>query len=423
MEEVYPNSLRQRRRRDRHVSFGHLDNEPYDIPHRRYPPTPTRLSPTFYNGKYPHWKRDLGIFLVLTCIIIGLSADYALAADNDTPVICYFGSWSNLEKCPTSIEAEKDNSDALSKADKSGKALAIEGVFEKGLHFVDHIKQLARLTEQLHIAEASLGWTSAFRFAASALDRRSNKATNPDSAWSQLSYQTDTLEFALQMRVLNNTRIMEDLIRHAESWTSGHIFSFKLILDDRKFGAAGLDKYIRSGLVDSLGWPISMLRADASQGLENTDITLMLVEGLKIYYRILANPTKASRDTNKRVSVAEAKSLADPEYWWKQLSPYLDRASNVDTKSLASCFSGLLKIEELLGPIKKSQEELVAVLVEFEEGVKRGTPLSGRGKVTKEVLEGWLPILTPMVVSLEQVQAELLAMPDRSGKKKSKNGK
>lgn len=171
MEPGTPDSLRQRRRRSRHVSFGHLENEPYDVPHRRYPPTPTRLSPTFY-GKYAHWKRDLGFFLVSICMIFGLSADYTLARENDTPVICYLGSWPSLHKCPTTASEgfawrygswdRGANFHIPEPINRSTNAASDSGVFDTGLQFIDCFEDVVMFTELLVKAGGLLGNYSTF---------------------------------------------------------------------------------------------------------------------------------------------------------------------------------------------------------------------------------------------------------------------
>ena len=116
LHERQPRSIR-----DRHVKLKHPNNEPSEVQHQKPPLAPPRLSLEL-RRKYRHWKRDLGVILIVTCVSLGLTADYALAGMNETPVICYGGSWMKLGKC-SNREAL-----SLSNADASGKALVSEGV-------------------------------------------------------------------------------------------------------------------------------------------------------------------------------------------------------------------------------------------------------------------------------------------------------
>tara|TARA_R110002060_G_scaffold20013_1_gene27261 strand:+ start:101 stop:433 length:333 start_codon:yes stop_codon:yes gene_type:complete len=108
--------------------------------------------------------------LIPICVSLGLTADYALAAESDAPVICYGGSWMKLEKY---LDGDTLSS---SMADASGKALIAEGIFERGLQFVDFVKELARLNEQLNIAEKSMGYATAFSYVTLRLENESRKA-------------------------------------------------------------------------------------------------------------------------------------------------------------------------------------------------------------------------------------------------------
>jgi len=129
------------------------------------------MSPTFY-GQYGHWKRDLGVFLVFICIIFGLSADYALARENDTPVICYLGSWSSLHKCPTTASegfawrygsrGHGANFYIPQPINRSTNVGSDKGVFDTGVQFTDYVEDVVMFTELLVKAGGLLGNYSTF---------------------------------------------------------------------------------------------------------------------------------------------------------------------------------------------------------------------------------------------------------------------
>ena len=72
----------------------------------------------------------------------------------------------------------------------------------------------------------------------------------------------------------------------------------------------------------------------------------------------------------------------------------------------------MLKAEKLLKLIKKRNEDLLAALIEFEDELKIGKALSARGKVTRNVLEGWLPRMTSMAASLEKLKLRSKSVTD-----------
>ncbi|KAH7393626.1 hypothetical protein BKA64DRAFT_644362 [Cadophora sp. MPI-SDFR-AT-0126] len=430
MVSEQPDTLHQRRRRDRHVSFGHLDNEPYDIPRRRYPPTPTRLPPPSYDDTFPQWKMYFTLFLVIACIIAGLQADYAFAGEDDTPVVCYFGSWSNLEKCSYSIGDVEDNGDVL---DESGKVLTMEDVFEKGVRFVDHIEELVGLTEQPHLWDHSHIGLFTFTVVASTLDLRLNKVvkphpphsiwSGPHSVWREWLNRFGTHYLILYRRLYDHLWLVQ-LAKHAKLWSSEQIESFQTILKWEALKPAEIEKRVRSGMVASDFIRLSTLREEASEILDNTNAMLGQVDKLRSCLNMLAHPAEVSLDSEGLVSTSDAMLLSDPKYWWKQLKPYFKRKEYAHVKDVASYFSGLLRAEKILEAMKKPEQELVAVLSEFEGGLMWKKLLSAKGKATREMVEEWLSVLIGIVARLEEIQSRLQALEKAAeGKKPLSTGK